>query len=188
MVPCREKAHFEPQPWDEDDETLPGKCERGGYFLRAGAGRRYVVGGTVVRALATRAETDGKFSIYELLASSLHASKSFSVPLNFKETHHAIYVLDGTFTLSVDGSASVASVGETVFVPAGMEWRVEAESRFARAYVFANGGGLGEALSFLGSEFGFPGVPDDAMAFDEVKLKGLQEKLGFSVSNYRDQE
>lgn len=182
MVPCREKPHFEPQPWDEStDSSLPGTCARGGYFLRADAGKRHVVGGTVIRPLATRAETDDRFSVYELLSSSLHSSEGFTTPLTFKETHHAIYVVDGTLTLSISGSTSVASAGETMFVPAGTSWKVDAESRFAKSYVFANGGGIGEVLSSVGEAYESPGVPDDAVSFDEGKLKGLEGTLGFSV-------
>ncbi|KAK2629879.1 hypothetical protein QTJ16_000699 [Diplocarpon rosae] len=200
MIPVREKAHFEPQPWDPaTDSKLPGTYARGGYFLQADTGSRFVVGGTVVRPLATRRETDSKFSIYELLASSLHAP--LAAPLSFARTHHAIFVVSGsldielTLPASLSASASSASsspprtnpspstsaatAGETVFVPAGTPFRFAAATRYARAYVFANGGGLGEVLCRVGREYEAPGVPEESVAWDEAGVKELEGELGF---------
>jgi hypothetical protein len=64
MVPVRDKEHFEPQPWDGSENVLPGVCANGGYFLKADAGPKFVAGGTVVRPLATRRESGGKFSVF----------------------------------------------------------------------------------------------------------------------------
>jgi len=183
MVPVREKAHFDPQPWDPaTDEKLPGVCELGGYFLKGGKGERWLAGGSVVRPLATRRETEGKFSIYEMLGSALHGEKSGVPTLRFESTHHALFVVDGSLTLEVDGKKSVATANETVFVPAGSSWKVEAESRYARWYVFVNGGGLGEVLPGGGEKYEQPGVPDEAgAAVDSAKVKGLESELGFVV-------
>ncbi|KAK0110721.1 hypothetical protein ONS96_002320 [Cadophora gregata f. sp. sojae] len=182
MVPVREKAHFDPQPWDpETDEKLPGKCERGGYFLRSGKGEKYVVGGTVVRPLATRRESGGRFSIYEVQGTSLFVEESRVGKLRFESTHHALFVVDGSVRLVVDGKEEVATPNETVFVPAGSEWTVQPESRFARWYVFANGGGIGEVLASVGIAYELPGVPDEAVGFDGGKVKGLEGELGFVV-------
>jgi hypothetical protein len=52
---------------------------------------------------------------------------------------------------------------------------------YARAYVFANGGGIGEILQSLGSKYEFPSVPTDAVAWDESKLKALESELRFAV-------
>ncbi|KAH7409158.1 RmlC-like cupin domain-containing protein [Cadophora sp. MPI-SDFR-AT-0126] len=182
MVPVREKAHFDPQPWDPaTDEKLPGRCERGGYFLRSGKGERWVVGGMVVRPLATRRESEGRFSIYEVQGSGLNAAESNVGKLKFENTHHALYVVDGSLRLEVDGKEEVATANETVFVPAGLTWSVKAESRFARWYVFANGGGIGEVLTGVGSAYEFPGVPDKAMGFEVGRVKGLEAELGFVI-------
>ena len=182
MVPVREKAHFDPQPWDAaTDEKLPGVCERGGYFLKSGKGERFVVGGTVVRPLATRRETDGRFSIYEVQGAASHAEKSGVGRLRFETVHHAVYVVDGSLKLEVDGKSEMATAGETVFVPAGLSWSVNVESKYARWYVFANGGGVGEVLTSVGSVYELPGVPDEALEFDVGKAKGLEGELGFAI-------
>ncbi|PBP15725.1 hypothetical protein BUE80_DR013557 [Diplocarpon rosae] len=135
MIPVREKAHFEPQPWNPaTDSKLPGTYARGGYFLQADTGSRFVVGGTVVRPLATRRETDS------------------------------------------NPSTSAATAGETVFVPAGTPFRLVAATRYARAYVFANGGGLGEVLCRVGREYEAPGVPEESVAWGEAGKNKKQQQ------------
>lgn len=181
MIPVREKAQFDPQPWDGSEIKLPGVCEDGGYFLREGAGDKWVLGGTVVRPLARREETNGRFSIYSLEASSLHAGKGLSKQLKFRKTHHALYTVEGVVKIVIDGSEVVTTVGETTFVPAGTSWSVNAESVYARVYVFANGGGVGEILTSLGERYEFSAVPSEAGSWEEGKLKGLEDSLGFVV-------
>jgi mannose-6-phosphate isomerase-like protein (cupin superfamily) len=181
MIPVREKAQFDPQPWDGTENKLPGICKNGGYYLKEGTGEKWAVGGTVVRPLATRKETNGRFSIYSLEGSSLHTGKGLSKAVEFKETHHAIYTVDGVAKLVIDGHEVKTTVGETTFVPAGTKWSFEAESVYARAYVFANGGGIGEILQNLGSKYEFPSVPSDVVAWDESKLKTLERDLKFSL-------
>lgn len=180
MIPVREKESFDPQPWDGSEVSLPGNCAEGGYFLRDGEGEKVVVGGKVVRALATRRESNGRFSIYEVQAGKLHAGKG-EKEVRFKDTHHAFYTVEGVLKLVIDGSEVKTTAGETTFVPAGTKWRFDAESAWARAYVFANGGGIGEIMSQVGSKYEFSGLPDQAENWDEGKVKGLESELGFVV-------
>lgn len=181
MIPVRDKAQFDPQPWDGSETSLPGVCENGGYFLKEGAGAKFAVGGVVVRGMATRKETAGRFSIYSVEASSIHAGKGLGKAVKFEKTHHAVYTVDGVMKLTIDGGEVKTTVGETTFVPAGTNWSFEAESVYARAYVFANGGGVGEILASVGEKHAAPSVPDKAESFEEEKLKGLETELGFSV-------
>jgi hypothetical protein len=85
--------------------------------------------------------------------------------------------------LVIDGSEVKTTAGETSFVPAGTKWRLEAESVYARAYVFANGGGIGEILTEVGSGYEASAVPHlgEGVAWDESKLKGLETELKFAV-------
>lgn len=181
MVPVRDKAQFDPQPWDGSEVSLPGKCENGGYFLRDGAGAKKEVGGLVVRAMASRKETDGRFSIYEVQASALH--KGVGKSLRFAETHHAVQTVAGVLKVIIDGKPTLATFGETVFVPAGIDFEIAAESSYAKGYIFANGGGVGEVLMSVGSEHAGLLVPDeqDVKAFDASSLKGLESELKFTV-------
>jgi hypothetical protein len=179
MIPVRDKAQFDPQPWDGSEEKLPGVCEDGGYFLKEGKGEKWAVGSTVVRPLATRKETKGRFSIYSLEGSSSDSGKGLSQSLEFKGTHHALFTVEGVLKLVIDGAEVKTTAGETTFVPANTKWSFGVESSYARAYVFANGGGVGEILTSLGTKYEFPIVPSEAAAFDESKLKGLEAELEF---------
>ena len=183
MIPVREKAQFDPQPWNGSENKLPGVCENGGYFLKAGEGEKFVLGGTVVRPMASRKETNGRFTIYDVEGSSFHAGKGLPKSLVFKDVHHAIYTVEGVVKLVIDGSVVKTSVGETTFVPAGTKWSFEAESVYARAYVFANGGGIGEVLTTLGSKYESAAVPQvgEVAAWEENKLNGLEKELNFTV-------
>jgi hypothetical protein len=183
MVPVREKMQFDPQPWNGTEIKLPGVCENGGYFLKAGAGEKFMLGGTVLRPMASRKETNGRFSIYEIQGSSFYTGKGLAKALVFKDVHHAIYTVEGVMKLLIDGSEVKATVGETTFVPAGTKWSLEAESLYARVYVFANGGGIGEILSTLGTKYQSPAVPQvgEVAAWAESNLKALEKELKFTI-------
>jgi mannose-6-phosphate isomerase-like protein (cupin superfamily) len=181
MIPVRDKAQFDPQPWDGSEVKLPGVCENGGYYLKEGAGDKWTVGGMVVRPMATRKETNDRFSICTLEASSLHAGKGLGRAVKFEKTHHAIYTVDGVMKLTIDGSEASTTVGETTFVPAGTSWTIEAASLYARVYVFANGGGLGEILTRVGTKYEAPSVPSEVASWEEGAVAGLEAELGFSV-------
>lgn len=181
MIPVREKKDFDPQAWDGSEVSLPGKCENGGYFLKEGQGEKVVSAGKVVRGLARREETAGRFSIYEVQASS-HGSSTAGEKLQFEKTHHALYTVDGVFKIHIDGNEVLASAGETTFVPAGTKWSFVAESLYAKAYIFANGGGVGEVLSRSGEKFEGLGIPGDVKQEGvDGKVKALEGELGFKV-------
>lgn len=183
MVPVREKQHYDPQPWTGQENSLPGKCENGGYFLRAETGPKFAVGGMVVRPMATRKETAEKFSIYSIEGSALHRGKGLSQTLRFKDVHHAVYVLEGNLRLVVDGAEVIATAGETTFIPAGTAFSFGAETVFAKAYFFANGGGVGEVLTSVGDNYEVAVVPEekDLKTWDADKLKTLSSELGFEI-------
>lgn len=56
-----------------------------------------------------------------------------------------------------------------------------AESVWAKWYVFANGGGIGEALVGVGAAYEWAIVPEgeNVQAWDRSKLAELQKELGF---------
>jgi quercetin dioxygenase-like cupin family protein len=165
----------------QSEVKLPGRCEDGGYFLREGEGEKWAVGGTVVRPLATRKETEGRFSIYSLEGSSFHTWKGLSQSLDFKETHHAVYTVEGVVRLTIDGAEVKTIVGETTFVPAGTKWSFGFDSVYARTYVFANGGGVGEILTSVGTKYESVAVPNETASWDESKIRALEAELKFAV-------
>ncbi|KAM3078581.1 hypothetical protein ACMFMG_006451 [Clarireedia jacksonii] len=179
MVPVRDKAQFPPQAWEASDETLPGVCENGGYFLREGTGEKRTVGGWVVRALARRQETNGRFSIWDVQGSEMREGLGSEKMLGFAETHHAIFVVEGTVEVVVGEEKVRVTAGETSFVPAGCRWRVGFGSRWGRVYVFANGGGIGEVMMELGEKYEHVGIPDavEENGVDKARLEGLKETI-----------
>jgi quercetin dioxygenase-like cupin family protein len=184
MIPVRGKAQFDPQPWDGTETKLPGVCENGGYFLKANAGEKFAVGGTVVKPLATRKETNGKFSVYCVEGSSLSSKKGLDIPLKFEDTHHAIYTATGVVKTVIDGIETTSTSGETTFVPAGTSWRFAAKSAYAKMYIFANGGGIGEVLASVATKYELAGVPQlrEEVTWDEKKIKSLESKLKFTAA------
>lgn len=185
LVPVREKQSFDPQPWDGTESSLPGVCENGGYFLKADSGPKFVTGGTIVRPLATRKESAGKFSIYSIDSSKLHHGKGLEgKTFTFEETHHVIQVLEGLVRVVIDGDDTVVGSMETIFVPATKSWRFEAESVYAKYYIFANGGGIGEVLTTVGRSFEWSGVPEaaDVATWDYKDLKDSELELGFVIA------
>jgi len=97
--------------------------------------------------------------------------------------NHAIHTIEGVVKLVIDGKEVKATVGETTFVPAGTQWTYAAESIYSRAYVFANGAGIGGVLTTLGSKYTSAVLPqaEEVTALDETKLKGLETELKFTV-------
>lgn len=183
MIPVRDKVQFEPQPWDGTETKLPGTCENGGYFLKAFSGEKFAVGGTVIRPLATRKETNEKFSIYCVEGSAHHKGKGLKTPLKFENAHHAIYVDTGLVKLLIDGINIILTAGETTFVPSNAPWSFDFESVYAKIYIFANGGGIGEILTSVGTKYELAAIPQigDEVSWDENKLKGLESQLEFSM-------
>lgn len=184
MVPVREKPQFYPQAWDGTESKLPGVCENGGYFLKADTGPKFTVGGTIVRPLATRKESNGKFSVYSIEGSKLHQGKGLEEKtFTFEKTHHVIQVLEGLVSVVIEGEEAIVGSMETIFMPAGKNWSCKVESAFAKYYVFANGGGIGEIFTTVGSPFQWAVVPEaaDVSGWNEKALKTSEKELGVVI-------
>lgn len=183
MIPVRDQAYFPPQNWEDGDEKLPGALEP--YFLKSGSGPKYLVGGSIIRPLATTAETAGKFTVGSIEGSShpnLSGILAKGQSIKFKSTHHCFQVVDGAIDFSIDGGAAQRlNAGELVYVPAGTQFRFEYAARFAKAYVFASGGGLLELLIRLGQEYNSSILPEKAAQWDGSELQGLGDSFGYSL-------
>jgi quercetin dioxygenase-like cupin family protein len=184
MVPQPQHPHFDPQPWSADENSLPGGLRP--YFLRSGTGPKYLVGGTVCTPLATTKESAGRFCIGSVEGSSHHGSSSLFAggkSIKFDSTHHCVQVADGTMKFTVDGAKGILAVGETLFIPAGMEFSFEFASALAKMYVFANDSGLVELLCKLGREYAAPVLPEKALDWDVRSLSKFAEEFGYAVSS-----
>lgn len=183
MVPVRDKPHYDPQPWTGTENSLPGKCENGGYFLKADTGPKFEVGGLLVRPMATVKETGGRFSIYSVEGGKMYNSRVVGKGFRWDKVHHAVHLVEGQMKFVVDGVEIVALTGETTFVPAGTTFSFEAASSYFKGYFFANGGGIGEALTRVGREYEWSVVPveADVGSIDAGAFKALGGDLGFTV-------
>lgn len=57
----------------------------------------------------------------------------------FEKTHHVIQAVEGFLSVVINGKETIVGGMETVFIPAGTEWRCAADSAAMEYYVFAMG-------------------------------------------------
>ena len=182
MVPLPMHPKSEPTGWVGDENVLPAGVEP--YFLKAGSGQRYLVGGMVVRPLCGLVQSGGKFAIGRIEGSAMHGSALFQdqKTIRFENTHHCFQVAEGTVRFTIDGAVGELSSMETVYIPAGKDFSFEVTSKLGSIYVFANGGGVVELLVKLGKEYKAPLIPEKAEDFDASRLSGLETEFGFAMS------
>ena len=175
MVPVPHHPGSAPQEWEAGNDTaLPGTCAP--YYLRALTGPRYLFGGIVSRPLATTKESNNRFSVGSIEGSSVHNTSIPWTGLKFADVHHCFQVDTGVFEVTINDSKTKLSSGETVYIPKGTSFDIRFGSRFAKAYVFSNGGGLLEYLMEAGKTFEDNLVPEKAESIDRVSLRSLAEK------------
>jgi len=179
MVPKRDHQGAEPSLCTKDDNKLANAATA--YYLRADAGPRYASGGLLVKPLCQKADSNGKFSIARLEGSETIKSQYLAYnTFTFATSHHCFLVDMGSFRLTVAGKGSEISAGESIFVPAGQEFTLEAASRYAALYVFTNGGGLVELLVGKGKEYQSQIIAEE-FPTDVAEVDGLEEKVGVKV-------
>jgi mannose-6-phosphate isomerase-like protein (cupin superfamily) len=179
MVPKRDHKGAEPTLCSKDDNKLANNTTP--YFLKADSGPRYASGGLLVKPLCQKADSNGKFSIARLEGSeTIHAQYLAYNTVTFATSHHCFLVDMGSFRLTVGGQGSEISAGESIFVPAGQEFTLEAASRYSALYVFTNGGGLVELLVGTGQEYGSQIIAED-FPTDVAEVKGLEKSVGVKI-------
>ena len=180
MVPCPQQQQFGPQPWRDDENHLPGMLEP--YFLKNAIGPAYVLGGTVCRPLATTLESNGRFAIACIEGSVRHGPIDLfggeHGRISFDNIHHAFQVIDGRTVFDVGDSRTQVNAGELLYVPKGSKFRFQVLSRFAKMYVFCNGGGLVELMMNVGKSYSSPVIPEKAEDFGFEVLMPLQGSFG----------
>lgn len=181
MIPQPHHPHFDPQPWESDDNSLPDGLEP--YFLKNGSGPKFLVGGTLCRPLVTSTQSAGRFSIASIEGSSYHEVSLLGKgrTISFEDVHHCFQISDGSMYFEVDGVGAHLATGETLFIPSGSKFGFSYAGRFAKAYVFSNGGGLVELMSKLGEHYEPPLIPENAPGSNASKLSDLQPEVGFTL-------
>ncbi|KKY28265.1 putative cupin domain protein [Diplodia seriata] len=200
MVPVRDHAAVEIQPWGNgDDERLPDGVEP--YFLRADAGPKWLLDDSAVaRPLVTTVQSGGRFSVVGLEGGGgggdgHHRRSVFSEVggmLRWERVHHCFVVVHGRVGFRVGKGGEGAeeeeeevrlAADDTIFVPAGEGFSFEFESAFAQMYVFANGGGVAELVMAVGRRMEAPGsVPEKPMAeWRAEQVTALAGERGFVV-------
>ncbi|KAK4947788.1 hypothetical protein LTR10_013296 [Elasticomyces elasticus] len=163
MIPVRDPklAEIKPQTWSEGkDNALPGGLKP--YFLRAGTGPKFLVGGLVVSPLATGAESGGRFSIGSIEGSSWHEESALTNKFTFDDVHHAFQVADGSVTFSLDDTETTLNVGETIYVPRGRAFSITLESR-------------------AGKPFNQSIPPEKAEPWEKADLEKCQKEVNFRI-------
>lgn len=177
MIPQPHIAHFEPQPWEKEDSILPDGTQP--YFLKNGSGPKYLAGSTLCRPLITTTQTAGRFTIGSIEGSSYH--ENHLQIMEFADVHHCFQVSDGSMHFEVDGARVQLATGETLFIPSGSKFGFSYADRFAKAYVFSNGGGLVEVLSKVGGSYDAPLIPQHLPCCKRIKLVDAQQEFGFTL-------
>ncbi|KAI1613943.1 RmlC-like cupin domain-containing protein [Exophiala viscosa] len=184
MIPVRDPklAEIKPQAWNEgEDNVLPNGLQP--YFLRAGTGPRFLLGGMVVSPLATAAESGGRFSIGSIEGSSWHESSPLSKNFVFDDVHHAFQVADGSVTFTLDETeVATLNVGETIYVPRGRAFSLAIESRYARVYVFISGRGILDVLTGAGKPFYQSVPPEKSEPWEKASLEKYQADIKFRIA------
>ena len=122
-------------------------------------GPAFEVGGTLLRPLVTRKETNGRFSIYFVESTSLYREKGFNKLVQFAQTHHALQTAEGIVKVIVNSEEKKVVVGETIFISPEEQFSIVSGTVYSMFYFLANGGGLGEVLQRLGQEYKFAVPP-----------------------------
>ena len=182
MVPVRDQAYFPPSQWQQDENKLPGAPQE--YFLKNGSGPKYLVSGSVIRPLATTAESNGRFTIASIEGSAMHKGLFPSdQAIKFSTVHHCFQVVEGAIDIQIgkDG-VSRLNAGELCYIPAATSFKFNYASRFAKAYVFSNGGGLMETLIKLGKPYDVDIIPEKEASWDVSELEHLGSEFGYSMA------
>ncbi|CAM4071633.1 quercetin 2,3-dioxygenase [Nocardia ninae] len=103
----------EVQSLDPGIDTLPGRCVP--YYLAAGEGARYELGGQLITVIARPEDTGGQFG-----AAYVYGGKGIETPfMSHAQEHRFLYVTDGLLQVWLPAETHVLGPGASVAVPPG---------------------------------------------------------------------
>lgn len=179
MVPQPGHKGGSPQPFDGTETVLPGNLAP--YYLQANRGPAYLIEGIVTRPLATMKESGARFEIGSIEGSAYHSNETIGTKMRFGNVNHALYVVDGEFEISIDDTCTTVRAYETIYIPKAMSFSIKIVSRFAKAYVFANGAGLVETLMAVGQSYTQAIVPEKEARSVASKLSTVASQMGLEL-------
>jgi quercetin 2,3-dioxygenase len=128
-------------------DRLPG--ENIPYFLRAGEGERYLVGGELATFIARHEDTDG---FHEGVVIS--GGKGATFPLHVHERgHEAVLVLDGKLELWLNERGYMLSSGDYVNIPPQVSHGYRMQGHHTRFLAWTHGGTARQLHSALGEPY-----------------------------------
>ena len=87
-----------------------------GFILQPGEGRSIDLGGFQMSVKATKADTNGAFSLLEAQEPA-----GFGPPLHIhRDAAEAFFVLEGEYVIFLDGREASCPAGSFIFIPAGV--------------------------------------------------------------------
>lgn len=129
------------------NDQLPG--ERVAYFLRAGEGERYLVGGQLATFIARHEDTGG---LHEGVVVT--GGKGATFPLHVHERgHEAILVIDGKLEFWLDGHGYSLSPGDYVNIPPGITHGYRMQGHYTQFLAWTNGGSARQLHAVLGEPY-----------------------------------
>ena len=169
------------EEWKPDDNQLPDGQQ--GYFLRYMTGPRWMAGGWLSRPFVTTKQNGGRFAISSIESSDKYStSEIFSRPLVFEKVDHCFSVQEGCLAVILGGQETLIREGDTLVVPAGSAFSLQARSKYVRVYSFTSGDGI-EALIHAAGDLakGFV-LPDKAPTCDSSRISRALRDLQVRIS------
>ncbi|KAL2209247.1 RmlC-like cupin [Sarocladium strictum] len=185
VVTVRDHAYAQVQPWDpETDHLLRGNGDP--YFLQNGRGPNACLGGTVVRPIATGAETDNKFTLGSIEGSYVYKTQALGNKYRFPTTPHLFFVAEGYVQITVnDEPEARLGPSESIFLPAGTTFGIHVESRYVKLFSYSAPGGLVDLLYEAGKETPHTGpncmIPESPQPWDKKTLAQLKSRFDFEL-------
>ncbi len=137
------------------------------YALREDEGRALWYMGTLLKVKATRAETDGKYSLVEELCP-----QGFATPWHVQgREDESFLVVDGEATFFVGDEVIEATAGSFVFLPQGIPHAFQVDSETAHLFNFITPAGFENFffdLSVPAQDLILPPAPDSPPDFGAI--------------------
>ncbi|KIV99588.1 uncharacterized protein PV09_08765 [Verruconis gallopava] len=161
--------------WRDDENKLPDGQE--GYFLRFMTGPRWMAGGWMSRPFVTTKQNGGRFAISSIESSNLYPHPElFSKPLVFEKVDHCFCVQEGCLAVTLGGQQTLVREGETLVIPSGQAFALQAWSKYVRVYSFTSGDGIEAVIHAAGEQQKGYVLPDQSPPLDaSLFSKALRE-------------